>query len=248
MSEDDELDYFDRIREQLRYWPYTVNQIDDTLDIGLIEGRGKQLLYRAIHSKNLIAFAGSGLSMSYGRLSWRDWETEQNRVVKRNAERFANIAEAAIEWIDRLDELLDPKKNLPLPKASKQIRKTIFSDDDDEKLAQPDRHNARQWLRTRRRSIQYAHRQIDRLQKTFELTQEKGGHFPGGEELPVKFEIAQQLHNQLRRFTDLFLPELTNEADPLDRTWPGTLISENSAAPESALKKFKSKIENRKLP
>lgn len=29
--------YFDIVREQLQFWPYTIHQIDDTLDAGLIE-------------------------------------------------------------------------------------------------------------------------------------------------------------------------------------------------------------------
>ena len=108
---DDEigLDYFDSIREQLRYWPHTLHQIEDTLDIGLIEGRGKQQLFQAINSQNLQAFAGAGLSMSYGRLSWLQWEKEQTRVVARNAKEFCTLAQCAISHMKTIIAWVEPK-------------------------------------------------------------------------------------------------------------------------------------------
>ena len=38
----------DTVREELRFWPYTIHQIDDTLDSSLIEGRAKQLLFLSL--------------------------------------------------------------------------------------------------------------------------------------------------------------------------------------------------------
>lgn len=45
---DDKAAFFARVREQLRYWPHTLHQIDDTLDIGLIEGKGRQIVYQVL--------------------------------------------------------------------------------------------------------------------------------------------------------------------------------------------------------
>ena len=53
--------YLENIREELRYWPYTIHQIDDTLDASLIEGRGKQILFQALNSRKLSVFLGSGV-------------------------------------------------------------------------------------------------------------------------------------------------------------------------------------------
>lgn len=261
LNSDDEPDYFDTVREQLRYWPYTVHQIDDTLDVNLIEGRGKQLLFRAIHSNNLLAFAGSGLSMSYGRLSWREWQVEQKRVVSRSAKAFEKLTKASLRWNRLLEQLLDQNlkpENSTLSAEFFDLRDMIWDrkKNGDELLPQKHRHNLLQWLRSQYRSIEYAKRQIERLHQTFDLTQIKGGHFPGGEELPVKFEIAQQLHNQLRVFTDLFLPSHDPEPMPkgaltkkafekiLAKAWAGSYQSQTkNAAPSEGLEALRQAIE-----
>lgn len=108
-TDEEEAAYFHTVREQLQFWPYTIHQIDDTLDSSLIEARAKQLLFRAIHARNLTAFVGSGLSMSYGRLNWRDWEKEQRRTVHQQAEIFDKLSDVALEWIEFLVNLLNPK-------------------------------------------------------------------------------------------------------------------------------------------
>lgn len=262
-----EPDYFDIVREQLRYWPYTVHQIDDTLDVSLIEGRGKQLLFRAIHSNNLTAFAGSGLSMSYGRLGWSEWEKEQKRVVSRSAIAFINLSKASLLWNKTLQNLLDDKlykcHDGLTPKFFDlhQIFRSIPCKKDNGKetpLTAIDRHNLLQWLRSQYNAIEYAQRQIVRLDQTYNLTQSQDGHFPGGEELPVKFEIAQQLHNQLRVFSGLFLAtqdkmnQQQGALEEIDKTkmyfnaWAGCYQSQvNNAAPLKALEALRCVIENR---
>ena len=56
---------------------YTVHAIDDTLDAERIEARAKQLLFQALNRRQLVAFVGSGISTSYGRLGWNEWLDRQ---------------------------------------------------------------------------------------------------------------------------------------------------------------------------
>ena len=84
----------------MRYWPYTIHQIDDTLDSVLIEGRGKQLLFKALNSASVTAFVGTGISAAYGRMGWQEWRDEQLLQVEQLAEKFLAVAEDAIAFID----------------------------------------------------------------------------------------------------------------------------------------------------
>lgn len=243
-SGEDRADYFAQIREQLRRWPYTLYQIDDTLDINLIEGRGKQLLFRAINARNLTAFAGSGLSLSYGRLSWRDWSTEQQRVVKRNSRAFLELARAALELNSHLIQYVNPTlNNSNVTPEIKRIRDVIQA----AKNGQPHRHNAWRWLSSRNRAIRHALGQIEKLESTFNNSESNEGTFPGGEALPVKFEIAQQLHNQLLRHAELFFPTYEKDAAAnltVDDIWPGALIDKRNSAPVAGLNFLKERLKH----
>lgn len=250
------LNFLERIREQLRYWPYTLHQIDDTLDVSLIEGRGRQLLYRAIHSQNLTAFVGSGLSMSYGRLSWKAWEQEQKRVVERNAKLFCKLASAAQMWNANLRDLVHPQAGEELDQPPKHIPKHLLAARSlihakvqgpnellpESQIEERHRHAVWQWLRTKDKAIEHSLDKITRLQETFALTQKPGGHFPGGEELPVKFEIAQQLHNQLKECAGLFLPPLPSKMTKKDRkaaVWASAYAADRTSAPVLGIEKLR---------
>ena len=252
--------YFEIVREQLQFWPYTIHQIDDTLDVGLIEARAKQLLFRAIHARNLTAFVGSGLSMSYGRLDWRGWEKEQNRTVALKARLFCELSNKALKWQQWLIRLLDSHEIKDGDsEATKQMKSTnlwrMFHPtprlpDEQQILAQKHKNNVRQWLRGRERAIQASLDRIEKLNSTFELIKGKPGHFPGGEELPVKFEIAQQLHNELGDRTNLFVPSgeesQTFALAPLpDWGWAGACFSKRTDAPATGLAIFRKCIDER---
>lgn len=252
--------YFDIVREQLQFWPYTIHQIDDTLDASLIEARAKQLLFRAIHARNLTAFVGSGLSMSYGRLNWRDWETEQRRNVDALAQAFKELSENSLNLIGFLAKLMNPHLGKSQDKSELEFSKCLLwkeihpedSTDIHPLLNQRDKHNVWQWLRGRERAIRAANERISRLHQTFDLTNKGDGHFPGGEEMPVKLEIAQQLHNELRRHTNLFLPEdYADEMPPLCRrfsnVWPGAAFTTRTDAPAAGLEEFYTKLKNNTL-
>ncbi|MEP4194113.1 MAG: SIR2 family protein [Aliishimia sp.] len=250
---EEEASYFHTVREQLQFWPYSIHQIDDTLDSSLIEARAKQLLFRAIHARNLTAFVGSGLSMSYGRLNWRDWEKEQRRTVHQQAKIFEDLSDVALKWVGFLTNLLDPKlvkKKNKTPIARKILNSALWKelhlndDKPDVPLMQKDKHNVWQWLRGRQRAIQAARQRVGKLHKTFKLTEMEDGHFPGGEELPVKFEIAQQLHNELQRQNRLFLPEEFPEGqfptgEIPDKIWPGATFRRRTDAPVDGIKSLR---------
>lgn len=238
----------DRVREQLRYWPYTINHIEDTLDMSLIEGRGRQLLFQAINSRSLTAFVGSGLSASYGRLSWRDWQKTQFDVVTESVDAFLALAEEALALLELHRGLTDPNDTAALPGWQGDLRARYF---DDAKSSQKTRFNAWRWFRFRIRQIEDAQQQIAGLNSTFVRTTNDVGSFPGGEALPLKFQIAQQLHDQLRAHIQIFLPP-TGLAEHAERTreecWPGARIDQESAAPRKALEELKRFLKDEAAP
>jgi tetratricopeptide (TPR) repeat protein len=58
--------------ELVREWPYARDFVLDTMDQDLIQRHGELMLYRALNIGRTVAFIGAGVSMSYGRISWRD--------------------------------------------------------------------------------------------------------------------------------------------------------------------------------
>lgn len=236
-------------REQLRHWPYTIHRIDEKLDIGLIEGKARQILFQSINTRSLCAFAGSGMSASYGRMSWGDWKDTQLEIVETNAETFIGLCGHALDWIKVLrDGISEPNKTMDWQKSLYEK----FNPEQAPKLSETDRairqqhyHNVDRWLDARRRSIQYAKVEMERLFVTFKSAKSKDGTFPGGEALPVQFEIAQQLHDQLLRHIDLFAPREPGSSDPeFTCYWTGSRESQDSATPVKALKSLGEALNN----
>jgi tetratricopeptide (TPR) repeat protein len=62
----------DPLRGLVRDWPYAREFVLDTMDPELIQRHGELLLSRAINIGRIVAFVGAGVSMSYGRISWRE--------------------------------------------------------------------------------------------------------------------------------------------------------------------------------
>ncbi|WP_306030050.1 SIR2 family protein [Stappia sp. MMSF_3263] len=261
----EKADFFEELREQLRYWPYTIHQIDDTLDMSLIEGKGKQLLFQAINSRNLTTFIGSGFSASFGRLSWREWQDVQIDAVWRTAECFEKLVEQSRSTLARslyiVDPDLDPKAfeaGALLPNGTsdtsddlKRLRLRIYpsgsaAGSDPKTTTQindftvGDARNVARWVVSRQRQVNHAHADVTRLKRTFELTKSDSGSFPGGESLPILFEIAQQLHDLLQRQAILFLHkrDITpkDKKEILARNALGCLHDADNAAPVDSLK------------
>lgn len=195
--------------------------------------------------------------MSYGRLTWSDWAKEQKRNVEQNAEAFEVLSVAALNWLQYLTALVNPevakdKKNGVLPKTVcdnwdklEPVWRLLHSDVKGRGLEQHQRHNIWRWLRSRDRAIRAAKWQVERLKATFELTQTRDGWFPGGDDMPIKLEIVQQLHEAMVRYSPLFLDaESHGDGDKsfsafYDRVWPGARMEKRTDAPIASLNAFR---------
>ena len=62
----------DDYRKLVGAWPYARQFVLDTMDENVIERHGELILYRALNIGRAVAFVGAGVSMSYGRISWRE--------------------------------------------------------------------------------------------------------------------------------------------------------------------------------
>jgi hypothetical protein len=62
----------DPLRRLVRDRPYAREFVLDTMDPDLIQRHGELLLSRAVNIGRIVAFVGAGVSMSYGRISWRE--------------------------------------------------------------------------------------------------------------------------------------------------------------------------------
>ncbi|HEY1720295.1 MAG TPA: SIR2 family protein [Magnetospirillaceae bacterium] len=58
--------------ELVEQWPYAREFVLDTMDQELIQHHGELMLSRSLNIGRMVAFVGAGVSMSYGRISWRD--------------------------------------------------------------------------------------------------------------------------------------------------------------------------------
>ncbi|MEP5153589.1 SIR2 family protein, partial [Planktotalea sp.] len=250
MSDNEKIDFFLKQREELRDWPYTVHQLDDTLDMNLIEGRGKQLFFQGINTKRLTGFVGSGLSMAYGRMSWRDWKKTQLGAIEQFAKSFEDLSQESLNRIEQISALMHYRKGITakeieeVTKAKRLTEKqshilTTLADVGfegvDEKI---DRHNILGWLKNRERAVQFARKEILKLHRLFKHANDDDGGFPGGEDAPIQFQVAEQLHTLLRQYTPLFVDlEETNSKVALKKTRTGVLECKENGAPLEAIKK-----------
>ncbi|MEM9734594.1 MAG: SIR2 family protein [Pseudomonadota bacterium] len=237
-TDGEHLAEFDAVREKLRYWPYTIHYIEDTLDIALIEGRARQLLFQAINSRSLTAFVGSGVSASYGRLSWHDWQSTQFGVVRESVDAFLKLADVSLAFLRVHAQVCHPDDSSPVPWID-GLRSAYFSEST---TNQKSSFNCWRWFRFRIQQIEDARRQISGLNQTFRRTQSSGDDFPGGEALPLKFQISQQLHNQLRALIQIFLPPV-GKGEPLAETQRrsglGARDDTESSAPSKSLENLR---------
>lgn len=173
--------------DELRYWPYTIHQIDDTLDSALIEGRAKQLLFQELNSRSVTAFIGSGISAAYGRMDWKQWQQKQLEHVEKLAVAFLILAKNCCAY---MESLIVKDQNPPFgTEAERDVR-----------LSQ-------RWLRHRLQVIRRAEWDARNLMSTYQACVAKNGEFPGGEGAPVLFEIAQNLHDLIIRYHKIFVDE-----------------------------------------
>jgi tetratricopeptide (TPR) repeat protein len=75
----------------VRDWPYAREFVLDTMDPELIQRHGELLLSRSINIGRIVAFVGAGVSMSYGRISWREMVRE---LLESALRQYKNKSEA----------------------------------------------------------------------------------------------------------------------------------------------------------
>lgn len=60
------------LHDLLLEWPYARDYLLTTMDRDLIESHGFMHLSRALNIGTVVAFLGAGVSMAYGRISWKN--------------------------------------------------------------------------------------------------------------------------------------------------------------------------------
>jgi hypothetical protein len=73
--------------ELLTDWPYARTYLLETMDVALIERHAEMILSRALNLSNVVGFISAGVSMAYGRISWK------GLVVKLETETLARAKE-----------------------------------------------------------------------------------------------------------------------------------------------------------
>ena len=105
--------------------------------------------------------------------------------------------------------------------------------------ARPEAGRARRWLRTSRFKVEYANAEVKKLNVAFAKSYSDTGTFPGGEAMPIQFEIAQKLHDLILSQRELFLDpdrdtELNDDHIQEIATW-GVRWRDTYGAPEKSI-------------
>ncbi|MGL1921666.1 MAG: tetratricopeptide repeat protein [Hyphomicrobiales bacterium] len=183
-------------RDQLRKWPYTIHAVDETLDIELIESRGKQLLYRSLNNQNIVAFVGSGISQAYGRLGWYEWIDQQLGEIDSGAQKF-------VSHVDKFAKIAEKPVDGPIVRLKAMVADKNYPSDSDAKITKDERRVQLASIVSFVSEIKIRRIEIKRLHQTFEHMGAEGASI--GQELPpVRFQVAEHLHNLLESNNELF--------------------------------------------
>ena len=71
-------------------WPHAFGYVTNTLDPKIIERHAASILARGLNVGRIVAFVGAGVSMSYGRISWRTLVETEYRLVRHKYSVFEN--------------------------------------------------------------------------------------------------------------------------------------------------------------
>lgn len=187
---------FQRGREELGRWPYANHTINETLDVSLIEGRGRQLLYQSLSHETTVAFVGSGISQAYGRLSWSEWLSRQLGKIDILAEAFMKCAAEREKWLNEALQLLQVIAEI-IPDFKVILNPNIAA------------------LAAKRNATAFRRREVASLYSAFKNTQNSGATV-GGEAPPIDFQVAEQLHNILRESAAIVEPTDQSGLDSKD--------------------------------
>ena len=177
---------------ELQRWPYTVYTIEETLDQDMISGRGKQLLFQGLNSKDVVAFAGSGLSMAYGRLSWDDWLDKQLGRIHASTDTMLSAIRATFNHIR------ESERQLPALEDANQ-------------LTRDDTRVLRGFFKVKENQFAYYDKELRELFDTFRQLREAQKY---NRNAPVLLQVAQQLHDKVREVENLYVdPAIWQKSD-----------------------------------
>lgn len=166
-------------------WPYVYHAIEDSLDTKLIEGRGRELLYQGLIDKQIVAFIGSGLSQAYGLLSWSAWMNLQLEIIDKHATALLKFAVVQRRALAAMAQIIRVGIQLSKSAESEPPCQT-----DPYRLAASDLEACAESIGSRIEALQ-------RLHSAFKDVKADGTSI-GGDLPPIKFQVAEQLHNLLR--------------------------------------------------
>ncbi len=106
------------LRQLLDDWPYAREYLLETLDSALIERHAVMHLSRALNIGAAVAFMGAGVSMAYGRISWKNLVTELQRDALTALEELEPNEDRRKQQLPRLHTLYENLRNLKLDERS----------------------------------------------------------------------------------------------------------------------------------
>ncbi len=210
--------FSDELEELLR-WPYSIHAIDETLDPEMIDGTGRQLLFQALNTKELVAFVGSGVSVAYGRMGWQQWLEHQLTETENRTKALLESIAALQMTVRALRTLLNIRPYI------ENIRPSIDAEKIEEitvnikkagppkkvSLSDSDAVTVDLFLELRDKEYGYIHSQLKRLLRTFSNLRQKGDGV-GGDKYPVVFQVAERLQAMTSQWIKHFEPAVSNSA------------------------------------
>lgn len=207
--------------DELTRWPYAVHSVENTLNLELIEGRGKQILFHALSNKSAVAFLGSGISQAYGRISWGEWLERQMDGVIRLAKKHVSAMDASLALIQKTNVLLecligkdeaDPVQleGLKDPeKPGKPLKSEMLENykaGGKATIVKSKAETVRRFLDNKKTEIKYRRDEVEKLQKTVSALRSDGGG-SGGDHIPVAFQAVEHLVKTLNELDNLLIDE-----------------------------------------
>lgn len=208
--------------DELKRWPYSIHGINETLDPSLIEAKGRQILYQGLSQGKVVAFVGSGVPMAYGRLSWQQWQDLQLGQIDRNAESFLACADKLQSWLSSYKHLLG------------LINKTSLASAKDRETLQARRSTIDHKLSELKNRVT----QVKTLRASFQQVKENKTEQVGGDLPPIRFQIAEALHDLLRDSWPTVLEPISEQtflAKALEKYFTRSKAQSSGNAPADAL-------------
>ena len=79
--------------KRLAHWPYSAERSKALIDLDSLNQQAVHVLARSLASERLVAFVGAGVSMAYGRMTWRGLMTQLYELVQASVQAGNPIAD-----------------------------------------------------------------------------------------------------------------------------------------------------------